>query len=303
MHAHAHSHDHPHAHDHGAPGGRYAVAIALNAAFVLIETGAGFYANSTALLADAGHNLSDVLGLALAGAAVWLGGRAASSRRTYGFAKASVLSALANALVLVGACGAIAWEAARRLAAPEAIAPGVVMFAAAAGVLVNGAAALLFLRRREGDVNARAAFLHMAADAAVSAGVILSGAAVTLTGAMWIDPATSLIVCALILWSAWSLMRESLDLALDAAPAGIDVDAVRAHLAALPGVAAVHDLHIWAMSATHTALTAHLVLPNGAGDRFLADAGAGLAARWGIRHATLQVERVHEDACAEHGHP
>ena len=304
MHAHDHSHGHDHAHHHhGAPGGRYSIAIALNVAFAALEAFAGFIANSTALLADAGHNLSDVLGLVLAGGAAWLAGRAPSERRTYGFAKASVLSALANALVLVGACGAIAWEALHRFAAPPALNANIVMIVAAAGVILNGGTALLFVRGRKDDVNVRGAFLHMAGDTAVSAGVISAGALIALTGATWIDPAASLIVCAVILWSTWALMRESLDLALDSAPSGIDVADVRAHLAALPGVTAVHDLHVWAMSATEPALTAHLVLPDGGNDGFLASATQSLSKSFNIRHATLQIERVHSEACAEHAHP
>ncbi|HVY02125.1 MAG TPA: cation diffusion facilitator family transporter [Caulobacterales bacterium] len=304
MHAHAHSHDHGHAHRrHASIGGRYSIAIALNIVFVAIETLAGFWANSTALLADAGHNVSDVLGLAMAGAGAWLSARAPSARRTYGYGKASVLTALGNALILVGASGAIGWEAARRIWAPEPVAPGAVMIVAGAGVVINGASALLFLRGRTNDVNARGAFLHMAADAAVSAAVILAGLATLMTGEMWIDPAASLLVCVAILWSTWGLTRESLDLALDAAPAGIDVEDVRRHLAALPGVTAVHDLHVWAMSAGEPALTAHLVLPAGADDAFLADAANGLNEAFAIRHTTLQIERAHAEACAEHGHP
>jgi cobalt-zinc-cadmium efflux system protein len=296
---------HHHGHSHAAPGGgrRYPLAIGLSLGFAAIEAGAGFWANSTALLADAGHNLSDVLGLALAGGAAWLGRRPPSAQRTYGFAKASVLSALANTLLLAGACGAIGWEAARRLAAPAPTAPAIIVWVACAGVLINGASALLFLRGRTKDVNVRGAFLHLAGDAGVSAGVAAAGIAIALTGAAWIDAAASLAVCAFILWGAWALMRESLNLALDAAPAGIDVEAVRAHLAALPGVTAVHDLHVWAMSATEPALTAHLVLPGGGDDRFLAAAAAGLDAAFAIRHATLQIERAHADACGDHAHP
>ncbi len=312
MHAHAHAHgDHQHGHHHhhhhasgaGGTSGRYSIAIALNVGFVVAEVVAGFWANSTALLADAGHNLSDVLGLLLAGGAAWLAARASTTRRTYGFGKATVLSALTNALLIVAACGAIGWEASRRLFAPEPIKPDIVMWVAALGVLINGGTALLFMRGRKDDVNVRGAFLHLATDAAISAGVIVAGLAVYLTGANWIDPAASLVVVAVILWGSWSLLRESLDMALDAAPGGIDVAAVRAHLAALPGVTAVHDLHVWNMSATETALTAHLVLPAGADDAFLAGASAGLAERFAIRHATLQIERVHADACAEHAHP
>lgn len=300
---HAHHGGH---HDHGhAPvsGGRYSIAIALNVAFVIAEAAAGFFANSTALLADAGHNLSDVLGLVLAAAAAWLASRAASDRRTYGFGKATVLAALINGLVLVAATGAIAWEAARRFAAPEATHAELVIWVAAAGVLINGASALLFMRERKHDLNARGAFLHMAADAAVSVGVIISGLLTLQTNALWIDPAVSLVIVAVILAGTVGLLRESLDLTMDAAPRGIDVAAVRAHLAKLEGVTEVHDLHVWAMSASETALTAHLVRPEGASDEFLCGAGAGLKSAFGIAHATLQVERVRQDACDDHGHP
>lgn len=298
-HAHAHSHDHA-SHRHADPHDRrYTLAIVLNLGFVAMEAAAGFAANSTALLSDAAHNLSDVLGLALAGGAVWLAGRAASERRTYGYAKATVLAALANALVLVVACGAILWEALTRLVAPEPAQPLFIMVVAGAGVLVNGATAMLFLRGRKHDVNVRGAFLHMLADAGVSAAVIVAGAALWLTGLAWIDPAISVAVVALILWSTWGLLRESLDLALDAAPRGIDVAAVRAHLAAQPGVTAVHDLHIWAMGATEPALTAHLVRPEGGDDAFLAALAEGIAARFGIGHVTVQIERAQRDDCAE----
>lgn len=294
-----------HGHDHGdarhAPIGdqRYTIAIALNLAFVAVEAAAGVLANSTALLSDAAHNLSDVLGLALAGGAAWLAARKAGARRTYGFSKATVLAALANALVLVVACGGILWEALSRFTSPEATQAGLVMAVAAAGVAVNGATALLFLAGRKRDVNVRGAFLHMAADAGVSAAVILAGAAMWLTGYAWIDPAISVAVVALILWGTWGLLRESLDLALDAAPAHIDVDAVRAYLASQPGVAAVHDLHIWAMGATEPALTAHLVRPQGSDDAFLAAVADGVAHRFGIGHVTLQVEREQRGDCAE----
>ncbi len=304
MHAHGHAHDHgPHGHHHHhpRPGAaltkRYSIALALNLGFVAIETAAGFYANSTALLSDAAHNLSDVLGLALAGGAAWLAARAAGAQRTYGFSKATILAALANALLLVAASGAIAWEALRRLAAPEAIDAGLVMAVAAAGVIVNGATALLFLRDQAHDINARGAFLHMAADAGVSLAVIAAGFLVWRTGAAWIDPAVSVAVVAAILWSTWGLLRDSLDLALDAAPARIRVEDVRAHLAALDGVRAVHDLHVWGMSATETALTAHLVREAGGDDNFLRAAREGLKARFGIGHVTLQIEREDRADC------
>jgi cobalt-zinc-cadmium efflux system protein len=298
-HGHAHSHDHAH-HHHAAPDKRYTVAIALNLGFVVMEAAAGFVANSTALLSDAAHNLSDVLGLALAGGAAWLAKQSTSENRTYGYSKATVLAALANALVLVIACGGIFWEATRRLFAPEAVQPMFVMVVAAAGVLVNGATALLFVAGRKDDVNVRGAFLHMLADAGVSAAVIVAGVAIWLTNAAWIDPAISIAVVLLIVWGTWGLLRESLDLAMDAAPRGIDVTAVRRFLGEQPGVTAVHDLHVWAMGATEPALTAHLVRPEGGDDAFLAEVTAGVEQRFGISHVTLQVEREHRDDCGKH---
>lgn len=309
--AHSHAHDHDHAsghshshhdHSHHAPppsDKRYIIAIALNLGFVAIEGAAGFFANSTALLSDAAHNLSDVLGLGLAGFAAWLAGRAASAKRTYGYSKATVLAALANAVLLMIASGAILMEAVSRFASPEPVQSMFVMGVAAAGVVINGATALLFLAGRHGDVNARGAFLHMAADAGVSAGVIIAGALMLFTGWNWVDPAVSVAVVALIVWSTWGLLRESLDLALDAAPKHIDVAAVRDALAGLPGVIAVHDLHVWAMSAERTALTAHLVRPEGGDDAFLADASAALEQRFRIDHVTLQVERTQRDDCED----
>ncbi|MDX2234780.1 MAG: cation diffusion facilitator family transporter [Hyphomonadaceae bacterium] len=298
-HAH-HHHDHGHG-GHGHAARPFGVALLINFAFVLVETAAGFAANSTALLADAGHNLSDVLGLGLAGGAAWLATRAASPRRTYGYGKAGVAAALANALLLVAAAGAIGWEAVRRLSEPQAVAPLIVMAAAAAGILVNGGTALMFARARRSDLNARGAYLHLMADAAVSAGVIAAGALTWATGAAWIDPAASLVVVGIIVWGSWGLLRESLDLILDAAPAGIDVAAVRERLGALPGVTEVHDLHVWAMTASEPALTAHLVRPDGADDAFLDAAETDLRAAFGIRHVTLQVERGPRGPCA-HAH-
>jgi cobalt-zinc-cadmium efflux system protein len=298
--AHGHTHNHGDAR-HAPPFGdqRYTIAIALNLGFVVIEAAAGILANSTALLSDAAHNLSDVLGLAMAGGAAWLSTRKAGAQRTYGFSKATVLAALANALVLVVACGGILWEALSRFVSPEATQPLLVMAVAAAGVIVNGATALLFLAGRKRDVNVRGAFLHMLTDAGVSAAVIVAGAAMWVTGLSWIDPAISVAVVALILWGTWGLLRESLDLALDAAPAHIDVGAVRAYLANQPGVIAVHDLHVWAMGATEPALTAHLVRPEGGDDAFLAAVADGVSQRFGIGHVTLQVEREQRGDCAE----
>jgi cobalt-zinc-cadmium efflux system protein len=239
----------------------------------------------------------------LAGGASWLAGRTTSARRTYGFGKATVLAALANALTLVLATGAIASEAMRRIAEPQAIRPDIVIIAATAGVLINGATALLFMRGRDKDVNARGAFLHMAADAGVSLAVIIAGLIVWRTGISWIDPAVSLAIVAVILIGAWGLLKESLDLAMDAAPSSVDIAAVRKHLEAMDGVTAVHDLHVWAMSATQVALTAHLVRPQGGDDAFIAATGDSLARAFGIGHSTLQVERASRGYCDTHGHP
>lgn len=299
MHGHAHAHHHGHVHHHPAPSDkRYSIAIALNLAFVVLEVAAGLIANSTALLSDATHNLSDVLGLALAGFAAWLAKRSASDKRTYGFSKATVLAALANALVLVAASGGLLLEAGKRLFSPEEAAPLLVMAVAAAGIAINGATALLFLRGRAHDVNARGAYLHMLADAGVSAAVLVAGALMWASGAAWIDPAVTIAVVLFILWGTWSLLRESLDLALDAAPAHIDVAAVRTFLGEQPGVVAVHDLHVWAMSATKPALTAHLERPEGGDDAFLARLSEGVRARFGIGHVTIQIERARRDDCA-----
>ncbi|MCG7347993.1 cation diffusion facilitator family transporter [Sphingomonas sp. ACRSK] len=297
---HGHSHGHSHGHAHGGHGhshapadfGRaFAIGTALNLAFVAIEGGAGFLTNSVALLADAGHNLSDVLGLLIAWGGAELAKRPTSKRFTYGLRGSSILAALANALVLLVAVGAIALEAFRRLSDPQPIEAGPVMIVAAIGILVNLGTAMLFASGRKGDVNIRGAFLHMAADAAVSAGVVIAGALYLWSGAAWIDPAVSLLVVAVILWSTWGLLKESTVLALQAVPPGIDPDKVAAMLAGLPGVARLHDLHIWPMSTTETALTAHLVMPGGhPGDAFLASTQHRLAHDFGIGHATLQIE-------------
>lgn len=305
-HDHGHAGDHAHSpgrgHGHAAPPGdwRYGAGILLNLAFVGVEATAGIFANSTALLADAGHNLSDVLGLALAGGAAWLARRHGSERRTYGYGKATILAALANALVLVFACGAIVWEASKRFSEPASVSSGLIIGVAALGVLINTGTALLFMAGRKHDVNVRGAFLHMAADAGVSAGVIVAGVLIAWTGRTWIDPATSLLVVGVVLIGTWGLLRESLDLAMDVAPFGIDVPAVRAALANQPGVAAVHDLHVWAMNTTEPALTAHLVRPAGADDRFLQATCALLKEQFGIEHATLQVESRAAEHCPTH---
>jgi cobalt-zinc-cadmium efflux system protein len=278
---------------------RYLIAIAFNLAFVVLEFGAGIVADSTALLADAGHNLSDVLGLALAGGAAWLAGRAAHARRTYGWGKATILAALTNAVLLVLACGAIGWEAVRRFGEPAEVQPGLVMGVAAAGIVVNLGTALLFRRGREHDVNLRGAYLHMAADAAVSLGVVIAGALIWWTGQAWIDPLVSLLIVAVILWGTWGLLRESLDLALDAAPARLDMGELGRFLAGLPGVKGQHDVHVWNLSATETALTAHLVRDEPGDRAFFDQAAQGLYERFGIAHATLQVETGAGRACPD----
>jgi cobalt-zinc-cadmium efflux system protein len=283
-----------HAHQHGSAGydRAFAAGILLNGGFLLLEAAFGLFASSLALLADAGHNFSDVLGLLLAWGAALLTRRRPTERRTYGLRRSSIIAALLNAALLLMAVGGISWEAIRRLRRPEPPPGGAVIWVAAAAVVVNALTALLFLRGRERDVNVRGAFLHMAADAGVSLGVVAAGLAMQVTGWPWLDPAISLAIAAIILISTWGVMRESLDLALDAVPKGIDPSAVEQYLAALPGVAEVHDFHIWALSTTETALTAHLVIPRaGDEDDLLRRAASELQERFGIGHTTLQVER------------
>jgi cobalt-zinc-cadmium efflux system protein len=301
-HGHSHGDGHGHAHHIHVPATfdrAFAIGIALNLAFVAAEGGAGLWAGSVALLADAGHNLSDVLGLAVAWGGAVLARRAPSKRFTYGLKGSTILAALANALLLLVVVGAIVLEAVERLrdtGHAQAAPGGLVAAIAAAGVVVNGATAWLFARGRNGDVNVRGAYLHMASDALVSAGVVVAGAAIWWTEAAWIDPAVSLLIAALIVGQTWGLLRETVEMVLAAVPRGIDYDRVAAALAELPGVARVHDLHIWPMSTTEPVLTAHLVMPAGSpGDVFLQAAQDMLHHRFGIGHATLQVERG--DAC------
>lgn len=292
MEAHAHSHSHSHAHAAASFGRAFAIGIALNLGFVVIEAIFGFYANSMALLSDAGHNLSDVLGLVVAWAGGTLAQRASSPRFTYGLKKASILAALANALFLLVAVGAIGAEAIRRLFHPTPTDGGVVMIVAAIGIAVNGATAMLFVRGQH-DINLRGAFLHMAADAAVSAAVVLSGLLIVWTGQQWIDPVMSLAVAVVILWGSVNLLKESVWMSLAGVPAGIDVDQVEVALADLDGVEAVHDLHIWPLSTTETALTAHIVTAVADyPDELLARARAVLHS-FRIEHCTIQVERHH----------
>jgi cobalt-zinc-cadmium efflux system protein len=299
-----HHHVQPHGHGHGRRrhdyGRAFAIGIGLNLAFVAAEASFGIVSGSLALLADAGHNLADVLGLAFAWGTMMLSRRRPSQRFTYGLRSSSILAALGNAIILLVATGGIAWEAVLRLGQPVA-APGItIAWVAAIGILVNGTTALLFAGGRSSDLNIRSAFLHMAADALVTAGVVTAGIAIALTGLAWLDPAVGLAISAIIVYGTWDLMREAIGLALDAVPAGIDGAAVRAHLAASPGVAAVHDLHIWGMSTTETALTCHLVMPGGhPGDAALGQLARELETHFGIHHATIQIELGDSDeACA-----
>jgi len=295
LHRHGHDpgHSHGHAPDHAPAnyGRAFAVGVSLNLGFVLVEGAAGLASGSISLVADAGHNLSDVLGLLMAWAAYALSARPASRRFTYGLRSSSILAALLNAILLLVACGAITLAAVQRFLEPAPIVSNMVILVAAIGILVNLGTALLFLRGRHNDLNIRGAFLHMSADAAVSAGVLGGGLLVARTGLLWIDPAISLIIVAVIVGGTWGLFRDSLRLSLQGVPGGIDADEVEERLGALPGVAAVHHVHIWPMSTTEVALTAHMVMPQGADDEFLADTARLMETEFGIGHATFQVER------------
>ncbi len=290
---HSHSH-HGHHHDHALASSMdraFVVGVVLNLGIVVLEAVCGVVAHSMALLADAGHNLGDVLGLVLAGGAAFLARRRPTKRRTYGYRRLTLLSALANGIFLLVALGAIAWESIRRFGAPEAVSEKPVMVVAAIAVVINGASALAFVRGGKHDLNVRAAFLHLAGDAGISVAVLVAAAVVLRTGWTWIDPALSLAVAALILVSTWSLLRRSLNLVLDAVPEGIDIDAVREYLATLPRVREVHDLHVWPLSTTETALTAHLVVPgNSCEPSFLANVCHELHEQFDIDHATLQLD-------------
>jgi cobalt-zinc-cadmium efflux system protein len=300
MHDHSHSgHNHAHGHAHGhvhGPAARdfsraFAIGIALNIGFVVVEAAYGFLANSLALLADAGHNLSDVLGLLLAWGAAALVRRRPTARHTYGLKRSSILASLANAILLLVAVGMIVWEAVHRLGQPQPVAETTVLWVAAVGIVIHTDTALIFVRGGKSDINIRGAFLHMAADAAVSLGVVIAALAVMATGWLWLDPAVSIAIAIVITLGTWSLLRSSLNLALDAVPETIDRPAIEVYLAALPGVTEVHDLHIWAMSTTEVALTAHLVRPDcPVDDGLLGRSARELAERFGIAHSTIQIE-------------
>ena len=289
--------DHSHAHDHAghshAPdsfGAAFAIGAALNTAFVIAELLFGYAANSLALISDAVHNLSDVIALLLAWGAAWLAQRKPTQQYTYGYRRASILAALFNAGLLLVAVGGIVVEAVNRLYEPAPVAGWTVMLVAALGIAVNGGTALLFMRGRHGDLNVRGAYLHMAADAGVSLGVVIATGVILLTGWLWLDPVISLAIAAVVFWSGWGLARDSVNLALDGVPRGIELARIRDYLAGLAGVAEVHDLHVWAISTNETALTAHLVRPGGSDDSFLHHVCEDLAQRFNIHHATLQIE-------------
>ncbi len=294
---HANAHHHVHAQlDYGRA---FAIGIALNLVYVAGEAVAGILSGSLALLADAGHNLSDVLSLSLSWGAAVLSRRRPSGRFTYGLRSSSILAALANAIILLVVTGGIAWEALGRLSHPVPVASTIVIWVAGAGILVNGVTAFLFASGSQRDLNLKSAFLHMAADTVVTASVVAAGIAIALTGWLWLDPAVSLVVSAVIVIGTWGLVKSATGLALDAVPEGVDAAAVRAHLLGIPGVTGLHDLHIWGMSTTETALTCHLVMPDGhPGDAMLNGIAQQLHRRFGIHHATIQIELADTDeAC------
>jgi cobalt-zinc-cadmium efflux system protein len=306
-----HDHDdgHGHHHVHGAGTGHvhapasygraFAIGVTLNIAYVVIEALYGFLSNSVALLADAGHNLGDVLGLLVAWTAMVLVKRAPSARFTYGLRGSSILAALFNAVFLLLTVGAISWEAIQRLGNPEPVSGATVMIVAAVGIVVNGITAWLFASGRKGDLNVRGAFMHMAADALVSVGVVVAGLVILLTGWLWLDPLVSLAINAVIVWGTWGLLRDSVGMSMAAVPPQIDPAAVRSLLEKCPDVASLHDLHIWPMSTTEIALTCHLVMPGGhPGDAFIHGLAEELAVRFKINHATVQIEVDQHLACA-----
>jgi cobalt-zinc-cadmium efflux system protein len=300
-HDHDHAHGAGHTHDHAPKdfGLAFAIGTALNLGFVIVEVVYGLLANSIALVADAGHNLGDVLGLVMAWVAAMLARRAPSPTHTYGLRRGTIMAALANAVLLLVTVGAIAVEGVRRLFAPGEVASITIMVVAALGIVVNGVTAWLFASGRKDDINLRAAFLHMASDAVVSVGVVIAGAVILLTGWTRLDPIVSIAIAAVILVGTWGLLRDSLDMSLDAVPPGIKPDEVMAFLKQQRGVTAIHDLHIWPMSTTETALTCHCVMLGGhPGDEFLAHLARELREHFNIGHATIQVEVDEEIACA-----
>jgi cobalt-zinc-cadmium efflux system protein len=292
----AHSHGHSHA-TNKSYGKAFALGIGLNVIFIAVEIIYGLIANSSALLADAGHNASDVLGLVFAWTAMWLASIKPRGKYTYGLRKTTILVSILNALLLFGAVAVIAWDAIGKFKNPEPVAGSQVMIVAAIGVVINTLTALLFMKGQKDDLNIKGAFLHMAADAGVSLGVVVAGLLINLTGKQWIDPLTSFLIIAVIVWGTWRLFTDSVDLALDAVPKHIKLEKVREFLLAQKGVENIHDLHIWAMSTTKVALTAHLIIPEGINDNFIGDLQHELEHEFGINHTTLQIENksIEED--------
>ncbi|SIN93701.1 cation diffusion facilitator family transporter [Paraburkholderia phenazinium] len=308
-HSHAHNHSHGGHHHHHAPaagnGRAFAIAVALNVLIVLVQAIYGVIAHSTALLADAGHNLSDVLGLLLAWGAMWLTTRRPSARYTFGYGSTSILASLVNAGLLLFACGVIVAEAVNRLLNPAPVAGRTVFVVATVGMLVNGFSAWLFMRGQKEDLNIRGAFLHMASDALISAAVAVSGLIIIATRWSWLDPLMSLVVVAVVVYGTWGLLRDSVRLALDAVPPGVDLPGIREYLAGQPGVTDVHDLHVWALSTTGNALSAHLVIPAGhPGDAAVDAIVITLREKFAMQHATLQVDlgTSHHHCALEHPH-
>lgn len=300
QHHHDQGHEHGHNHSHAPTdfGRAFAIGVVLNSAFVVVEAVFGILSGSMALVADAGHNLSDVLALLIAWGASIAAKRPPSGRFTYGLKSSTILAALANATLLLIAIGAILFETVHRLFNPVDLEGWTMIWVAGVGIVINTATALLFMRGRKTDINIRGAYLHMAADALVSVGVVIAGAAILLTGIVLIDPLVSLLIVAVIAWGTWALLKDSVKMGLHAVPDGICEVAVRNYLANLVGVAEVHDLHIWPMSTTETALTAHLIMPQGhPGDSFLHDTAHELEHRFGIHHVTLQVEQARDGEC------
>jgi cobalt-zinc-cadmium efflux system protein len=295
-----HHHENHHHHDvHATMNKALIIGIILNTSFVLIETAAGLWNNSLALLTDAGHNLSDVASLVLIVIAGQLAKRKPNHKYTYGYGKTSILVALINASLLLIAVGAIGWEAVGRISTPNPVQGGVISIVAFVGIIINAATALLFMQDRKKDLNIRGAFLHMAGDALISFGVMVSGIIIIYTNWFWLDAVMSLIIIVVIVWSTWGLLKDSLRLSLDGVPAGINVQSIRDYLLTLKGVIGLHDLHIWAMSTNATALTAHIVMPEGTDDTFLHNVNDELHHRFNIDHTTIQIEKSTDVECEQ----
>jgi cobalt-zinc-cadmium efflux system protein len=296
------AHSHSHSHDQNVAYGKsFAIGIALNVGFVIVEAFYGYLANSSALLADAGHNFGDVFSLIFAWGAAWLSTKKPDSQYTYGYRKTTILVSILNASLLFVAAGIILYRAFIQLQRGSEVNSDTIIWVALVGIGINTVTALLFMKGQKEDLNIKGAFLHMAADAAVSAGVVVAGLLIGWTGLYWIDPVVSFLIVIVIIWSTWKLFAESLRLALDAVPANIDQDKVKKYLESVSGVEKVHDLHIWALGTTKTALTAHLVVPDGGSDELLAGIRNDLGRDYGIDHVTIQVETKDQDD-AFHAH-